>query len=102
MEDPVTGSSHCSLIPYWSNVLKKHEMTAIQLSKRRGKLYCVNNKDRVLIKGKAKTYFIGNIWISKSYSYDYFSFFLILPNNNVASAKIHIPLLNTTKAPVPQ
>ena len=58
MEDPVTGSSHCSLIPYWSNVLKKQEMTAIQLSKRRGKLYCVNNKDRVLIKGKAKTYFI--------------------------------------------
>ena len=64
MEDPVTGSSHCSLIPYWSNVLKKQEMTAVQLSKRRGKLYCVNNKDRVLIKGKAKTYFIGNIWIS--------------------------------------
>ncbi len=64
MEDPVTGSSHCSLIPYWSNVLKKQEMTAIQLSERRGKLYCVNNKDRVLIKGKAKTYFIGNIWIS--------------------------------------
>ena len=63
MEDPVTGSAHCSLIPYWSNILNKKEMVAIQLSKRKGKLYCTNKKNRVLIKGKAKTYSIGNIWI---------------------------------------
>ena len=63
MEDPVTGSAHCSLIPYWSNILNKKEMIAIQLSKRKGKLYCTSKKNRVLIKGKAKTYSIGNIWI---------------------------------------
>jgi len=64
LEDPVTGSAHCSLIPYWSKIFKKNKMTAIQLSKRKGKLYCFNKKERVLISGKAKTYFIGNIWIS--------------------------------------
>lgn len=64
LEDPVTGSAHCSLIPYWSKILNKKEMTAIQLSKRKGKLYCANKKERVLIKGKAKTYCVGNIWIS--------------------------------------
>ena len=62
-EDPVTGSAHASLIPYWSNVLNKKEMSAIQLSARKGKLLCTNKKDRVLIAGKAKTFSEGTLWI---------------------------------------
>jgi PhzF family phenazine biosynthesis protein len=62
-EDPVTGSAHCSLIPYWSEQLNKATMTALQLSDRVGKLYCVDNGERVLISGLAKTYSIGTLWI---------------------------------------
>ncbi|MDO5977905.1 PhzF family phenazine biosynthesis protein [Flavivirga spongiicola] len=62
-EDPVTGSAHASLIPYWSHVLNKKEMTAIQLSARKGKLFCTSKKDRVLIAGKAKTYSEGTLRI---------------------------------------
>ena len=63
LEDPVTGSAHCTLIPYWSEKLNKKELTAIQLSDRVGNLFCVDNGDRVLISGQAKTYSIGSIWI---------------------------------------
>ena len=59
LEDPVTGSSHCSLIPYWSKKLNKNEMTATQLSKRTGLLKCQNMKDRVKIGGKAVLYSCG-------------------------------------------
>jgi PhzF family phenazine biosynthesis protein len=62
LEDPVTGSAHCSLIPFWSSRLKKNELNAIQISDRIGKLQCENKKDRVIISGKAKTYSIGNLW----------------------------------------
>ena len=62
-EDPVTGSAHASLIPYWSNVLNKKEMSAIQLSARKGKLFCTNKKDRVLIAGKAITFSEGTLRI---------------------------------------
>lgn len=64
LEDPVTGSAHCSLIPFWSLRLQKNELTAIQISERVGILYCQNNKDRVIISGKAKTYAIGHLWIA--------------------------------------
>ncbi len=63
-EDPVTGSAHCSLIPYWSRELNKKKMKAIQLSSRKGKLFCEDKGERVLITGKASTYLIGNIWIN--------------------------------------
>lgn len=63
LEDPVTGSSHCSLIPYWSEILNKKEMIARQLSQRQGILYCEDKDDRVLISGTAKTYLMGSIWI---------------------------------------
>lgn len=63
LEDPVTGSAHCSLIPFWSLRLGKDKLNAIQISDRVGKLYCQNKKDRVIISGKAKTYSIGNLWI---------------------------------------
>ena len=54
-EDPVTGSSHCSLIPYWSGVLNKSEMISHQLSERKGEVFCKNLENRVLVSGKAKT-----------------------------------------------
>jgi PhzF family phenazine biosynthesis protein len=63
-EDPVTGSAHCSLIPYWSEQLGKKELSALQLSERVGKLDCTDLTDRVLISGTAKTYFAGYIFIS--------------------------------------
>ena len=62
-EDPVTGSAHCSLIPYWSEKLNKIKLSAIQLSERKGFLSCEQKGDRVLISGKAKTYLIGSIFI---------------------------------------
>lgn len=62
-EDPVTGSAHCSLIPYWSKRLGKESMVALQLSARGGKLYCKDLGDRVLISGEAITYMEGHISI---------------------------------------
>ena len=63
LEDPVTGSAHCELIPYWSNRLKKKNLVARQLSKRGGELYCSELKDRVLIGGRAITYLSGSLYI---------------------------------------
>lgn len=62
-EDPVTGSAHCSLIPYWSEKLQKTEMLAWQVSERLGTLYCINKAERVIIKGQAKTYSKGVFWL---------------------------------------
>ena len=62
LEDPVTGSAHCSLTPFWSSRLKKNQLKALQISDRGGTLQCQNKKDRVLISGKAKTYSIGTLW----------------------------------------
>lgn len=62
-EDPVTGSAHCSLIPYWSKRLGKEKMIAYQLSERGGKLFCEDKGERVLIGGNAKTYSAGILWI---------------------------------------
>lgn len=62
-EDPVTGSAHCELIPYWSKTLNKKELLAHQISKRGGKLYCTHNGDRVTIGGEAITFLRGEIEI---------------------------------------
>lgn len=62
-EDPVTGSAHTTLIPYWSKRLGKDALSAIQLSKRKGLLACKDLGHRVLISGKAKTYLIGDIYV---------------------------------------
>ena len=61
LEDPVTGSAHCTLTPYWSNELLKKRMNALQVSERKGELICELKKDRVEISGKAITYFEGYI-----------------------------------------
>ena len=60
-EDPVTGSSHCELIPYWSKKLNKKEMIAYQLSERGGKIYCIDKNERVSIGGEAITFLRGEI-----------------------------------------
>jgi PhzF family phenazine biosynthesis protein len=63
LEDPVTGSSHTTLIPYWAERLGKKELTAMQLSKRQGKIKCKHLGDRVEIAGEAVTYLVGDIEI---------------------------------------
>ncbi|MBO0320863.1 PhzF family phenazine biosynthesis protein [Muricauda sp. CAU 1633] len=62
-EDPVTGSAHTSLSPYWTEVLNKTKMTAKQLSKRGGDLVCEISGERVKISGKAVPYLFGEIEI---------------------------------------
>ena len=67
-EDPVTGSSHCTLIPYWAEKIGKSELHARQLSQRGGELFCVDLNDRdlndrVSIAGKAVTYLEGTIFV---------------------------------------
>lgn len=52
-EDPVTGSAHCVLIPYWAGVLRKNELHAFQVSKRGGELFCTQAGERVRIAGRA-------------------------------------------------
>jgi len=61
-EDPVTGSAHTKLMPYWSNRLNKRELHAVQLSHRGGELFCkMLDDDHVEIAGKAITYLEGTI-----------------------------------------
>lgn len=62
-EDPVTGSTHSMLIPYWSKVLGKQNMIARQVSYRSGELICKYLGHRVNIGGQANTYLIGEITI---------------------------------------
>ncbi len=60
-EDPVTGSAHCTLTPYWSKRLGKPRLRAEQLSARGGRLWCEVEGDRVKIAGHAVTYLRGQI-----------------------------------------
>jgi PhzF family phenazine biosynthesis protein len=60
-EDPVTGSAHTSLTPYWAKKLNKTELTARQLSKRKGNLKCKVNGERIEITGQARLYLAGEI-----------------------------------------
>jgi len=60
-EDPVTGSAHCTLIPYWAERLGKSQLTARQISRRGGELFCELSGDRVRIGGQAVTYLAGSI-----------------------------------------
>lgn len=62
-EDPVTGSAHTMLVPFWAERLGKTKMFAQQISKRGGELWCELKGDRVQISGKAVTYMIGEIFI---------------------------------------
>ena len=60
-EDPVTGSAHSTLVPYWARRLKKDTLHALQLSRRGGELFCRYLGDRVEISGKAVPYLKGMI-----------------------------------------
>jgi PhzF family phenazine biosynthesis protein len=60
-EDPVTGSSHCTLIPYWAKRLGKSRLTAHQASARGGELFCGDLGARVSIAGRAALYLEGSI-----------------------------------------
>jgi PhzF family phenazine biosynthesis protein len=62
-EDPVTGSTHCALIPYWSKRLGKGELRARQISRRGGELFCEDRGDRVGIGGNAVTYLDGHLHV---------------------------------------
>jgi len=60
-EDPVTGSSHCTLVPYWARRLCKKQLYARQVSRRGGELWCEERGDRVKIAGRAILYMQGTI-----------------------------------------
>ena len=60
-EDPVTGSAHCTLIPYWSARLGRRKLHALQLSRRGGELWCEDRGERVSIGGRAVRYLEGTI-----------------------------------------
>ena len=62
-EDPVTGSAHCALTPYWAGVLGKDELHAFQVSARGGEVFCRNAGDRVKLAGRAVVYLEGMIHV---------------------------------------
>ena len=62
-EDPVTGSIHAGLAPYWAKTLAKNTLTAYQASSRGGMLYCDVIDDRVVIAGFARLYLKGKIYV---------------------------------------
>jgi len=61
-EDPVTGSAHTTLTPFWAKKLGKNDLSAIQLSERKGYLQCKLLNERVEISGQAKLYLVGEIY----------------------------------------
>ena len=63
-EDPVTGSAHCTLTPYWAKRLEKSALTAWQVSPRKGELWCELQGDRVKISGHCVEYLMGTIRVA--------------------------------------
>lgn len=62
-EDPVTGSAHCTLVPYWSRRLGKSKLHARQVSRRGGELYCEHLGERVVVAGRVVEYLRGEIFV---------------------------------------
>jgi PhzF family phenazine biosynthesis protein len=62
-EDPVTGSAHCTLIPYWAKRLNKTKLHAFQLSSRKGEIFCEYSGDRVIISGHSTLFAKGEIYL---------------------------------------
>ena len=60
-EDPVCGSGHCHIIPYWADVLGKNELVAYQASKRGGTLYCRQEGEKIFMAGKAALYSVDEL-----------------------------------------
>ena len=62
-EDPVCGSGHCHIIPYWADLLGKDELIAYQASKRGGTLYCRREGSKIFLAGKAALYSIDELFV---------------------------------------
>ena len=62
-EDPVTGSAHCNIVPYWSEKLNKNKLTCLQASPRGGVLECELKDNRVLMSGKCVLFLEGKIYV---------------------------------------
>jgi predicted PhzF superfamily epimerase YddE/YHI9 len=60
-EDPVTGSAHCVLTPYWSERLERRELRARQISQRGGRLWCRQDGDRVRLAGHGVCFLRGEL-----------------------------------------
>jgi predicted PhzF superfamily epimerase YddE/YHI9 len=60
-EDPVTGSAHCTLVPFWAERLGKSKLVAHQVSARGGELHCEHRGDRVIISGHCHLFLTGTI-----------------------------------------
>jgi predicted PhzF superfamily epimerase YddE/YHI9 len=63
-EDPVTGSAHCNIVPYWTQKLGKNKLHCLQLSERGGSMECELQGDRVFMTGKCVMYMRGEIDVS--------------------------------------
>jgi len=63
-EDPVTGSAHCALTPYWGNKLNKKNLHAYQVSQRGGEIFCKDCGERVIISGRAVQFMEGSITLN--------------------------------------
>lgn len=63
-EDPVCGSAHCSLVPYWSERLGKKELRAYQASARGGELFCEDKGERIIVSGRAVLYSVAEIFVN--------------------------------------
>ena len=70
MEDPVTGSSHCMIVPYWCDRLKKEKLTCFQASQRSGILYAERKKGRIIISGKAVLFSKSEIFVEEKQNTD--------------------------------
>ncbi|MGI6177944.1 MAG: PhzF family phenazine biosynthesis protein [Eubacterium sp.] len=62
-EDPVCGSGHCHIVPYWADKLDKDEIVAYQASKRGGTLYCRKEGDRIFMAGEAALYSVDELTV---------------------------------------
>lgn len=65
-EDPVTGSAHCTLAPYWAGRLGKSEFFARQISRRGGEIWCALEGERVRLEGDAALYLRGRIQVAEA------------------------------------
>lgn len=65
MEDPVCGSGHCHIVPYWVKALGKNDVVAYQASKRGGTLYCRQEGERIKMAGKAALFSIDEVFAAE-------------------------------------
>jgi predicted PhzF superfamily epimerase YddE/YHI9 len=64
-EDPVTGSAHCTLVPFWAKRLGRSQLLAHQVSSRGGELHCEHRGDRVIMSGQCTLFLTGSIHLNR-------------------------------------